>query len=65
MVRCVCAVCGVWWWWLWRAWSDVCEACAYDVDSACEGSACVHGAWLHCVVGCWAVSDTAGCGGWA
>ena len=40
-----------------------CEAC--DADSACEGSVCVNGAWLHCVVDCWAVSDMAGCGGWA
>lgn len=41
----------------------MCEACACDVDSACEESVCVRGAWLHCAVGCWAVSDMAGCGG--
>lgn len=36
-----------------------------DSDSACEGSVCVRGSWLHCVSGCWAVTDMAGCGGWA
>lgn len=28
------------------------------------GSECVRGAWLRCAVGCWVVSDTAGCDGW-
>lgn len=40
------------------------EACLCDEDSACEGSECVHGAWLRCAVGCWAVSDMAGWCGW-
>lgn len=35
-------------------------SCACGADSVC-----VSGAWLRCVVGCWAVSDMAGCGGWA
>lgn len=39
----------------------MCEAC--DVDSVREGSECVRGAWLRCAVGCWVVSDTAGCDG--
>lgn len=49
----------------WAHWTGghVCETCACDADSACEGSVC--GAWLRCAVGCWAVSDMAGCGGWA
>lgn len=41
----------------------MCEACACGADSACEGSAYGRGAWLRCAVGCWAVSDMAGCGG--
>lgn len=28
------------------------------------GSECVRGAWLRCAVGCWVVSDRAGCDGW-
>lgn len=40
----------------------MCVACACDADSVCEATACVHGAWLRCAVGCWAVSDMAGCG---
>lgn len=49
----------------WLRWMGgrVCEVCVCDAYSVGEGSDCVHAAWLHCAVGCWAAPDRADCGG--